>query len=714
MLGGERKGGAWAVTDVLDKARTDLDVTAETQPEVVRPALPQLRRLRPPQPAIDPRRLFVLLPFAVILGEVVYVSLDTEPAPALLWSGAIALGGALWLARRTDALRQALLLALGLWSGFALLAVHQLFLGEVTMLSRPAYGSFSAVVETVTPSAQGEQRVVVSAIEPVAGTRPVPVARARLLLRDGPVLAPGDHVTGGMRFYPVPGPVLPGSHDTQFHSYFDGIAAFGNLGREVQVTPPAAPDLNRGVEQLRGTIGQRIDARITGEANGVARSMMIGDQSRISDAVRDAMAASGLAHIYSISGLHLSLVAIGVLSLMRSLLVLVPGLSARLSVKKLAAIVALAAAFFYLLLAGGAANVPAFRSTLMIGLVLGAVLVGRRALTMRNVAIAALAILALDPASVFRPSFQLSFAAVVALVGAYEWGRGSGEVERGFWAGLRAMVVGTALTSLVAGLATLLFSAYHFQQTAPLGLLANLMALVLVMPIMTAIVLATVLMPLGWEGPFLSTLGILLETLIGIARLVAGWGEGLSLHPLLTPAALLLGLLALAWFAVLKSWRRLIGPALLVPAVLLFCLDHKPDLLIADTTQAIAVRTDQGLELLDGKETSFAVTVWSETYGEPIAPASGTHCDSVGCFFTAPAGFRLALVEQAAGFYEDCGLADLVVSRRPAPRTCGAALVIDEARLAAGGVHWLAWQGDHFEVRAARTGLNRPWRAAPP
>lgn len=714
MLGGKRKGGAWAVTDVLEKARTDLDVTADRQPGTGRPALPQTGRLRRHHLSVEPRRLFVLLPFAVILGEIAYVSLDAEPAPMLLAGGAFLLTLALWLTRHTDAPRQALLIALGFWSGFCLLCVHQFMLGGVTMLSRPAYGSFSAVVESVTPSAEGEQRVVVSSIEPLGDTRAVDIGRARLLLKDGPALAPGDRVEGGMRFYPVPGPVLPGSHDTQFHSYFDGVAAFGNLGREVQVTPPASPDLNRQVELLRGSIGQRIDARITGESNGLARSMMIGDQSRITDEVRDAMAASGLAHIYSISGLHLSLVAIGVLSLMRSLLVLLPGLSSRVSVKKLAAVVALAAAFFYLLLAGGAANVPAFRSTLMIGLVLGAVLAGRRALTMRNVAIAALAILAIDPASVFRPSFQLSFAAVVALVGAYEWGRGSGEIERGFWAKLRSVVVGTAITSLVAGLATLLFSAYHFQQTAPLGLLANLMALVLVMPIMTAIVLATVLMPLGLEGPFLTALGVLLDALVGIARLVAGWGEGLSLHPLLTPTSLLLGLAALAWFAVLRSRWRLIGPALLVPAVLLFCLDRRPDLLVADTTQAIAVRTGQGLELLDGKETSFAVTVWSETYDEPITPAGTGHCDAIGCFVTSPVGFRLALVREAAGFYEDCGLAEVVISRRPAPATCAAPVVIDAARLAAGGVHWLAWRGDHFEIRAARTGLSRPWRAAPP
>lgn len=512
----------------------------------------------------------------------------------------------------------------------------------------------------------------------------------------------------------MPGPVLPGGHDTQFHSYFDGIGAFGNATGALVVTPPAETGLGRSVEAVRQAIGTRIDRGISGEANGIARSMMIEDQSRISDAVREVMAGSGLAHVYSISGLHLSLVAIGVLTVLRHLLVLVPGLPRWLSIKKLAAIGALGAACGYLLLAGGASNVPAFRSTLMIGLVLGAVLAGRRALTMRNVAIAALVIIALDPASVFRPSFQLSFAAVVALIGAYEWARNDGAGERpgGVWGWLRGLVIGTALTSLVAGLATLLFSAYHFQQTAPLGLLANLMSLILIAPIMAAIVVSTLLMPLGWEGPFLAALGVLLEALIGIARLVSAWSEGLTLHPLLTPPALLLGLFALAWFAVLRNWHRLIGPALLVPAVLIFCLDQPPDVLVADTTRAVAVRGEAGLALLAGKETSFAVTVWSETFGEPIAAATDAACDAVGCWAESPRGFAVALVEDPAGFCEDCGLADLVITRRRAPESCAAGLVLDAADLTAGGVHWLRWRGYGFELRAARTGLNRPWRAA--
>jgi competence protein ComEC len=382
------------------------------------------------------------------------------------------------------------------------------------------------------------------------------------------------------------------------------------------------------------------------------------------------------------------------------------------SIKKSAAVVALVAAFGYLLLAGGSSNVPAFRSTIMIALVLGAVLAGRRALTMRNVAIAALVIIVTDPASVFRPSFQLSFAAVVALIGSYEWSRRDEDSSRGAFGWIRRMVIATAATSLIAGLATLLFSAYHFQQTAPLGLVANLMALILIGPIMISIVVSALLMPFGWEGSFLSALQVLLDALLWIATTVSQWSAGLTLHPLLTPVALVLGLGALAWFAFFQSWHRLIAPVLLAPAVLLLAIDRPPDVLVADTTRAVAMRGADGLELVAGKPASFAVDVWRETYGEAIG-AGTAKCDAVGCLVESPRGFRIALVDDPAGFFEDCATVDLVITRREAPTSCAAKTVIDADDLTYGGVHWLVWDGAHFEVRPAKTGLSRPWRVAP-
>jgi len=709
--GGKRKGGAGAMSEVIEGLPVR---TVETRPPLPAPSLG-----RPAGPAIsislskalDARRLFVLLPFALIAGMIVSLLPEAEPRPEVLIGIAVLLAVGLVLARATDLAWRILMLAGAVWAGICLLPIHGALFGTA-MLKYPAFGTYEMRVDEILTAAESGRRVVISGIRPVTDARVLPVRRARIVIGTDVALAPGDIIRAPVRFMQVPGPVLPGGYDTQFHSYFDGIGAYGNTTGAVEVVRVGESGIERTIDGLRQAIAQRIDAVITGEANGIARSMMIGDQSRIGDETREAMAGSGLAHIYSISGLHLSIVALGALAALRYLLVLLPGISRWVSIKKTAAVVAIASAFGYLLLAGGSANVPAFRSTIMIALILGAVLAGRRALTMRNVAIAALVIIATDPASVFRPSFQLSFAAVVALIGSYEWVRGDPDAPRGAIGWVRRLIVGTAVTSAIAGLATLLFSAYHFQQTAPLGILANLMAVILIAPIMAAIVIAALLMPLGWEAPFLSALGVLIDGLIWIARLVAEWSAGLTLHPLLTPLALVLGLAALAWFAFFQSWHRLIGPALLAPAVLLFAMDRPPDVLVADTTRAVVVRGAEGLGLIDGKAGSFAVEVWAETYGEPIGQGVAS-CDAVGCIAESPRGFTAAMIEDPAGFYEDCALVDLVVTRRDAPKGCAAPVVIDADDLAAGGVHWLRWTGERFELSAAKTGLSRPWRTAP-
>jgi competence protein ComEC len=462
---------------------------------------------------------------------------------------------------------------------------------------------------------------------------------------------------------------------------------------------------------VRRSIAAKIDAVLPQPSAGVARALITGDQSMVTDGAREVMSAAGLAHVLSVSGLHLTLVAMLVMATLRGGLALVGGLDRFVSTKRLAAVGAIGASLGYFAISGG--NVAALRSTIMIVLMLGAVVAGRRALTMRNVAIAALAIIVTDPASVFRPSFQLSFAAVVALIGAWEMLRARDERETSWLGRVGRYFAGGAMTSGVAGAATLLFSIYHFQQTAPLSMLGNLMSLVLIgFVMMPAALVATLLMPFGLEAPFLLVMGWSIDGMLSVASIVAGWSAGISGSPLLLPVVLVFGLAALAWFTFLTTWHRLIGPALLVPAVLLLGLDGPPDVLISDTTQAIAMRDADGLKLVAGKPDSFAVKVWRDTYAEAMQAAPLLRCDSLGCFGTSPAGFAVAVAEDPAAFYEDCGLADLMIMRRPAPVGCAAGTVIDARTLETGGIQWLRWdrQARKFEVRPAVPPGDRPWR----
>ncbi len=661
--------------------------------------------------ALEHRRLFILLPFVVILGLIASLLPPTAPDPALLAAMAVLVLLVLPFAAWSLLLLRAGIVGAAFWAGFSLLAVHGALFGT-PMLARPVYGTYDMRIDEVLTRAGDGTRAIVSSIRPAADARPLPVRRARVVIPTAEALAPGDTLRAPVRFYEVPGPVLPNGFDTQFHAYFDGIGAYGAVTGAVERVDAGGPtDPGRVIDAVRGGIASRIDAVLAQPSAGVARALITGDQSEVDEVARETMATAGLAHVLSVSGLHLTMVAMLVMTVLRTALAPWAALDRIVSTKRIAATGAIAAALAYFAISGG--NVAAQRATIMILLVLGAVLFGRRALTMRNVAIAALVVIMLDPASVFRPSFQLSFAAVVALIGIWELlgARQAKDTSIG-WRVL-SYLGGIVATSLVAGAATLLFSIYHFQQTSPLSILGNLCSLPLIgFVTMPAAFLATLAMPFGLEALPLVAMGWSIDRMLDVSVVVSQWSAGIDFSPLLGPAALGLGLVAMAWFAFLETWHRLIGPALLPLVVALFAVDGPPDVLVADTTQAIAVRDDDGLGLAMGRADSFAVDIWRETYSETLGSTRLVACDSIGCFGRSPVGFTIAVVKDPAGFHEDCPLADLVVSRRSAPVDCGAKVVIDASALARGGAHWLQWHAGRgeFEVRPAIPATRRPWR----
>lgn len=665
--------------------------------------------------AVTHRRVFVVLPFAMILGLVGYSVAPNEPSALALGLACVAVVCLLVLLRHSPHRLWAGLVAAGL-VGTCLLPVHGWLFGT-PMLARPAYGFFEARVDEIVLATDEDRRLAVSGLVPLEDTRAVPIRKARLTVPPQPPLAPGDIIRARMRLAPVPGPILPGGFDGQFHAYFAGVGAYGTATSDFALVQTGSSyDLLRGVELLRMGIGRRIDAQLDGVSAAIGRAMVVGDQSAISDETRDVMARSGLAHIYSISGLHLSIVAGGVFWLLRWLLAAVPAATGRLPVKRIAAVAGLLAAAGYMLLAGGLANVPALRSAMMLGLIFGAVLAGRQALTMRNVALVAIAIVIIDPASVFRASFQLSFAAVVALIGVYEMPRQHLPVLRSWPGRLWDTVWATALTSLIAGAATLLFSAYHFQQTAPLGVVSNVLVLPLVgLIIMPFAVLSVLAMPMGIEPVFLIVMGWGIDRMVDVATLVAGWSEGWMGNPLLTGWALLFGLVGLGWFAFFPGRWRFLGPAAALPLVLIAGLEARPDVLVADSTQAVAVRAGDGMRLISGNSNSFVVQAWSDHYQWDITEGfADLACDSLGCIAHTP-DFSIAVVKSAAAFADDCGVVELVIARMDVPRFCRGSQIIDADRLATGGVQWLAWDrtAARFDIRAAIPSITRPWRVGP-
>ncbi|AEQ51373.1 competence protein ComEC [Pelagibacterium halotolerans] len=667
--------------------------------------------------AVTQRRNFILFPFAMIAGLIFYRVVPGEPsfiALALMNASALIVA---WTGRDVTPVREIALLALMFSIGTTLLPLHAVLFGT-PMLDAPRYGTYTARIEAVTYDDGAQQRWVLSNISGELDWTIPDVRLARVTVSGAYDVSPGDEMTARIRFYPVPPPAVPGGYDSQFVSHFDGIGAYGNAFGEIDITKSGQGGLVRVVKDVRTAITARIVAQLDERIGGIAAALVTGDQSRITEADRDLMASAGIAHVISISGLHLTLVAGTMFTCVRFLLSLGHGITQRVPIKKIAAGFGIATALAYMVISGMV--IPAVRSTIMLALVFAAIIAGRQALTMRNVAIAALAIIVFEPTSVFRASFQLSFAAVIALIAAYELARRNRENrERPNRSRALALALDITTTSVIAGLATLVFTAYHFQQTAPFGVLGNLMVMPIVsFVMMPAALLGTLLLPLGLEAIPYAALGWSIEAMLWCAAFVRQLSGGFDPSPILSPLALIVALLALAWLAYFRTRIRVAGAILAVPLISAFCLEQPPDIFIADQSQAVAVRSGERVALIAGRNNTFATTIWSERYLTVIENAHpATGCDSLGCVLSTQDGYTIALVRSRDVFDEDCRIAEIVVTRLNAPPQCrkAATLVIDASDLARHGAHMINWNGPDLAptIRTAIDGPDRPWRIQP-
>jgi competence protein ComEC len=249
--------------------------------------------------------------------------------------------------------------------------------------------------------------------------------RVRLAVRKNTAPAVGSFIELKAHLSPPLAPLRPGGYDFARDMYFQSIGASGYALGQIKVTPPpvrAAFWLHYAalIDSIREAIDKRIRAVIPGDEGSIASALITGKRDAISTPVNDAMYISSLAHVLSISGYHMAVVAGIVFFFIRAGLALVPLFASRYPIKKWAAAAALSAAAFYLLLSG--AEVATQRSFIMIAIVLFGILVDRPTLTFRTITIATFGVLLLAPESVVQPSFQMSFAATLALIAAYQHG----------------------------------------------------------------------------------------------------------------------------------------------------------------------------------------------------------------------------------------------------------------------------------------------------
>lgn len=471
-----------------------------------------------------------------------------------------------------------------------------------------------------------------------------PPKRVQLVARSKHAhLKVGDIISGRARLTPPSGPVFPGGFDFAFHAMNANIGAYGffmgkpqlavnsGISSGAQTTNlPLSVQYQTFINQLRATIAYRIRHVLDGDQGAIASALTVAKRKAISANTVDALRQSGLAHILAISGLHMVLAAGTLFFTLRAGLVMLPSVAQMFAVKKIAAGGAILAATFYLLLSG--APISAQRAWIMLVIMLLAIVLDRPVLTLRNVAIAAIIIVALTPAAVLTPGFQMSFAAVAALVSVYQgWKRIQVSQEGIFlpdilrWIGVKFffILLAPAITAFIAGLASGIFSIQHFYAIASLGVLANVLA----MPIVTFLIMplaliSLLLMPFGLETWTLLGLGVAIEQVIKIASFVTNLSGEVNVGK---PSQLATWLLTLGFigFVCIKTSARYACLALIPGAMFMVWLMPltPPNILISEDGRLAAIISSEGIKVSRSRPSEFIISQWEEAYIGKRRPA---------------------------------------------------------------------------------------------
>lgn len=680
------------------------------------------------QQLLSERERWVLwLPVALAVGIGAYFGLPFEPSLHFGW---IALGGLLVLVvvfRNRWVARIGLLGLFAMSLGFVVAQWRAHDVAENVLNRALSFTTIEGQVMTVEPAVRGARVILkvreIARLEP--GETPGRV-RIRLQASDSTV-RPGDIIRVRARLAPPPSASYPGGFDFSRKAWFSGLGAvgfaFGPVTHLDRVDDAGVGAwIQRHIEVLRTRIARRMTDGIDGPAGGVAAALATGLRGDIPEDVRQHMRDSGLAHLLAISGLHIGLVAGFVFTFVRGGLALLPGLALRWPLKKIAAIAALLAAAIYMLLAG--ATVPTQRAFIMTAIVLLAMLLNRTGISLRLIAVAASLVLLLRPEALLSVSFQMSFAAAISLVAAYEVFAGRFRVASGESSAGRRIALyfaAVAFTTIVASLATSPFAVFHFNRLAVLGLVANLVAVpIAALWVMPLEVLALLLMPLGLDGFVLPVLGWGVEAILAVAAHVSSW-----LHAAITvPGPSMIGLIVLAvgglWLTLWKGRWRLWGVVAILAGLATSGQTTPPDILISDDARLIGFRSmDDVLHLSSTQSQSFVRDIWIRRLGsdERTAfpqPGEGNavlRCDEQGCIGQLGA-HRIAFVSDPLALDEDCLSADIVIADVPEPRTCRQPqVVIDWFDLWRSGAHaiWLDEKGESRIWQARSENPARPW-----
>jgi len=590
-------------------------------------------------------------------------------------------------------------------------------------LERPLVTAFEAEVERVeTLAAKGDLRITLAPLDPSLPPR----IRVSIKQEGAPEgIASGAGVRIRARLAPPPPMALPGTHDFARDAWFRGIGAVGRALGPIEVLRPAEPS---GLDSWRDRLGRHVLEQLPGSAGTIANALATGDQNAVSEEDAEAMRRSGLAHLLSVSGLHIAAVIGAAMFATLKLLALSERLAIRLNLVLVAAGVGALAGIAYTLLTG--AQVPTVRSCVAALLVLGGIALGRDAISLRLVAVGAFVVLLFRPEALAGASFQFSFAAVTAIVALHSSRFGRRLFSRrdeGVAGRFGRALLGLIATGLVVEIALMPLALYHFHKAGLYGVAANLVAIPLTTFVIMPLEAAALILDLaGLGAPLWWATGLALDGLLWLAHAVAnakGAVATLPSIPVWSFAAMVAGGL---WLCLWTSAPRLLGAMPFAVGATGAALTPPPDLLVTGDGRHLAVVAGDGTPmLLRDRSGDFVRSLLSEASGvdeDPglLAAAPFGSCSRDSCVAVIRRGGRdwslLATRSSQRLDWDElvraCSRVDIAVSDRWLPRGCNPRwLKLDRKTLErTGGVAITLGPSPVVRTVAERVG-GHPWAA---
>lgn len=532
----------------------------------------------------------------------------------------------------------------------------------------------------------------------------------------------GDRIQVLAKLTPPAMPVMPDAYDFRRHYFFDGIGAMGFILKSPVVLDQAKTGTTSlFLERLRKLMGEHIKSLLPSRVSGIVTALVTGERAAIQEEDWDALRVSGLAHIISISGLHVVLIATPIFFFVRLFLAAIPSLALHYPIKKIAALAALLGCSLYVALV--VPTVPTYRALLMTGIALMAIMIDRSPFSLRLISFAAIVVLLFAPESIWSASFQLSFAAVLSLIMAAEWTRAYWSKWRNNASHIRKFLLylgGSVFTTLVVSVITAPLASYHFQQIPVYSVVANALMIPLSAIIIMPMTIATFLLwPFGAQDFALRVMGYGIEWMLAIAHGISTWSGAsfnLPAWPLSAMICFVFSGLSLFLLSGKARWISFLG---IIAGIVLIAITSQPLFLVSQSGGLLMVSDGKNIYLSSAKKDKFFAENWLKRLGQK--DGSGIYFPKEGRILLSEGSitceenmcriikgkYKISIGNDYYALRQDCDWADIIVTSTAFRDKSCKAMINNKFTLMDTGAIEIAEDG---KIRTVSQSLGvRPW-----